>query len=232
MQSNGGFMATREARRHAIRTVLSGPAGGVVGAMETARLAGFPRILGFDMGGTSTDVSLVDGHARETMEASIDGFPVRVPMLDIHTVGAGGGSIARVDEGRLLRGGPRPRSPRFRPGGIRRLRWLACLRDRPRARHSYRSGSRVRRSAIGTGHAAGRSGSRSCRGRFESSGYRARVSAAGTDSAQGAARSGINPVRRHSLYGPELRTDRALACGKSRQAFPPGTPAHLRLSEP
>ena len=106
MQSNGGYMATREARRHAIRTVLSGPAGGVVGAMETARLSGFPRILGFDMGGTSTDVSLCDGEPRETMEASIDGFPVRVPMLDIHTVGAGGGSIARIDEGGLLRVGP------------------------------------------------------------------------------------------------------------------------------
>ena len=106
MQSNGGFMSTREARRHAIRTVLSGPAGGVVGALETARLSGFPRILGFDMGGTSTDVSLCDGQPRETMEASIDGFPVRVPMLDIHTVGAGGGSIARVDEGGLLRVGP------------------------------------------------------------------------------------------------------------------------------
>ena len=106
MQSNGGFMSTKEARRHAIRTVLSGPAGGVVGALETARLSGFPRILGFDMGGTSTDVSLCDGQPRETMEASIDGFPVRVPMLDIHTVGAGGGSIARVDEGGLLRVGP------------------------------------------------------------------------------------------------------------------------------
>ncbi|HEV8038816.1 MAG TPA: hydantoinase/oxoprolinase family protein [Bryobacteraceae bacterium] len=106
MQSNGGFMTTKEARRHAIRTVLSGPAGGVVGALETARLSGFTRILGFDMGGTSTDVSLCDGHPRETMEASIDGFPVRVPMLDIHTVGAGGGSIARIDEGGLLRVGP------------------------------------------------------------------------------------------------------------------------------
>src|SRR5580658_2301031 len=106
MQSNGGSMTTREARRHAIRTVLSGPAGGVVGALETARLSGFKRILGFDMGGTSTDVSLCDGHPRETMEASIDGFPVRVPMLDIHTVGAGGGSIARIDEGGLLRVGP------------------------------------------------------------------------------------------------------------------------------
>ena len=106
MQSNGGFMSTREARRHAIRTVLSGPAGGVIGALEAGRLAGFTHILGFDMGGTSTDVSLCDGLPRETMEASIDNFPVRVPMLDIHTVGAGGGSIARVDEGGLLRVGP------------------------------------------------------------------------------------------------------------------------------
>jgi N-methylhydantoinase A/oxoprolinase/acetone carboxylase beta subunit len=106
MQSNGGFLTAKEARRHAIRTVLSGPAGGVVGAIETARLSGFKRILGFDMGGTSTDVSLSDGQPRQTMEAAIDGFPVRVPMLDIHTVGAGGGSIARIDEGGLLRVGP------------------------------------------------------------------------------------------------------------------------------
>jgi len=106
MQSNGGFMSTKEARRHSVRTVLSGPAGGVVGALEVAKLSGFSRILGFDMGGTSTDVSLCDGRPRETLEASIDGFPVRVPMLDIHTVGAGGGSIARVDEGGLLRVGP------------------------------------------------------------------------------------------------------------------------------
>jgi N-methylhydantoinase A/oxoprolinase/acetone carboxylase beta subunit len=106
MQSNGGFMSTREARKHAVRTVLSGPAGGVVGALEMAKQSGFSRILGFDMGGTSTDVSLCEGQPRETLEASIDGFPVRVPMLDIHTVGAGGGSIARVDEGGLLRVGP------------------------------------------------------------------------------------------------------------------------------
>jgi N-methylhydantoinase A/oxoprolinase/acetone carboxylase beta subunit len=106
LQSNGGFMTAAEARRHPVRTILSGPAGGVSGAIEMARLSGFERILGFDMGGTSTDVSLSDGRARETTEASIDGFPVRVPMLDIHTVGAGGGSIARVDEGGLLRVGP------------------------------------------------------------------------------------------------------------------------------
>jgi N-methylhydantoinase A/oxoprolinase/acetone carboxylase beta subunit len=106
MQSNGGVIRAREAREHAVRTLLSGPAGGVVGAIETARLSGFEKVLGFDMGGTSTDVSLSEGTARHTAEAHIDGIPVRVPMLDIQTVGAGGGSIARVDEGGLLRVGP------------------------------------------------------------------------------------------------------------------------------
>jgi N-methylhydantoinase A len=106
MQSNGGFLSARDACRHAVRTVLSGPAGGAVGALETARRGGFRRVLSFDMGGTSTDVSLADGAARETTETYVDGLPVRVPMLDIHTVGAGGGSIARVDAGGLLRVGP------------------------------------------------------------------------------------------------------------------------------
>ncbi len=106
MQSNGGFLSARDARKHAVRTVLSGPAGGLVGALETARASGFTRVLGFDMGGTSTDVSLVDGVTRHTTEASVNGYPIRVPMLDIHTVGAGGGSIARVDAGGLLRVGP------------------------------------------------------------------------------------------------------------------------------
>ncbi len=106
LQSNGGFITMAEARRHAVRTILSGPAGGVVGAAETAGWSGFKRALTFDMGGTSSDVSLWDGQLRLTTEASVSGFPVRVPMLDIHTVGAGGGSIARVDEGGLLRVGP------------------------------------------------------------------------------------------------------------------------------
>ena len=106
LQSNGGFITMAEARRHSVRTILSGPAGGVVGAAEAARWSGFRRALTFDMGGTSTDVSLWDGKLRLTTEASVDGLPVRVPMLDIHTVGAGGGSIARVDEGGLLRVGP------------------------------------------------------------------------------------------------------------------------------
>ncbi len=106
MQSSGGFLSASEARKHAVRTVLSGPAGGVVGALQTARQSGIRKILGFDMGGTSTDVSLADGTPRETTEAIVDGLPIRVPMLDIHTVGAGGGSIARLDSGGLLRVGP------------------------------------------------------------------------------------------------------------------------------
>lgn len=106
LQSNGGYLTAGEARRQAVRTVLSGPAGGLIAACDMAARAGFKKILGFDMGGTSTDVSLADGAPRETTEAKVDGFPVRVPMLDIHTVGAGGGSIARVDAGGLLRVGP------------------------------------------------------------------------------------------------------------------------------
>jgi N-methylhydantoinase A len=106
VQSNGGSMRLEEAVRHAVRTVLSGPAGGVAGATAVARESGYEKILGFDMGGTSTDVSLSDGAPRETMEATVDGLPVRLPMLEIHTVGAGGGSIARIDAGGLLRVGP------------------------------------------------------------------------------------------------------------------------------
>jgi N-methylhydantoinase A/oxoprolinase/acetone carboxylase beta subunit len=106
LQSNGGYITAKQARRHAVSTVLSGPAGGLIAATEMARWSGFSRILAFDMGGTSTDVSLADGVPRETTEARVDGMPVRVPMLDIHTVGAGGGSIARVDAGGLLRVGP------------------------------------------------------------------------------------------------------------------------------
>jgi N-methylhydantoinase A len=114
MQSNGGALAPDEAGRMAVRTLLSGPAGGVTGALETGRASGWSRVLGFDMGGTSTDVSLVDGAPRETTEAMVDGLPVKLPMLEIHTVGAGGGSIARIDSGGLLRVGPE--SAGARPG--------------------------------------------------------------------------------------------------------------------
>jgi N-methylhydantoinase A len=106
LQSNGGLLKAHEARRHAVRTVLSGPAGGAVAVASLAARCGHAKALGFDMGGTSTDVSLYDGAPKETVESVIDGIPIRVPMLDIHTVGAGGGSIARLDEGGLLHVGP------------------------------------------------------------------------------------------------------------------------------
>src|SRR5579863_8426817 len=107
MQSNGGLLTASEARKQAVRTILSGPAGGIVGAVEIARLCGFPKALTFDMGGTSTDVALAAREPRLTTEARIDNLPVRVPMLDIHTVGAGGGSIAAIDAGGSLRVGPK-----------------------------------------------------------------------------------------------------------------------------
>lgn len=106
MQSNGGSISAETAGKESVRTILSGPAGGIVGAFDTARKAGFDHVITFDMGGTSTDVALCDGGIRTTAEAVVAGFPVRVPMIDIHTVGAGGGSIARVDAGGALRVGP------------------------------------------------------------------------------------------------------------------------------
>jgi N-methylhydantoinase A len=106
MQSNGGSISARVAAQQPVRTVLSGPAGGVVGAFAIAHMAGFSQIITFDMGGTSTDVSLVDGAIRTTHEARIAELPIGIPVLDIHTVGAGGGSLARVDEGGALRVGP------------------------------------------------------------------------------------------------------------------------------
>ena len=107
MQSNGGSISATLARTQAVRTVLSGPAAGVVGAQTVAAAAGFDRIISFDMGGTSTDVSLVDRAIPTSTDSKIGDFPVRLPVIDIHTVGAGGGSIAHVDSGGALRVGPR-----------------------------------------------------------------------------------------------------------------------------
>jgi N-methylhydantoinase A len=106
MQSNGGITTLAAAAREPVRTVLSGPAGGVVGAAASARRSGFERIIAFDMGGTSTDVSLVDGAITTASHAEVAGLPIGVPMLDIHTVGAGGGSLARFDAAGVLRVGP------------------------------------------------------------------------------------------------------------------------------
>src|SRR5205085_3838635 len=94
MQSNGGVISADLAAREPVRTLLSGPAGGVVGAAQVAEAAGEPRILTFDMGGTSTDVCLVRGGPSLTSSSEIRHLPVRIPMIDIHTIGAGGGSLA------------------------------------------------------------------------------------------------------------------------------------------
>ncbi len=108
MQSSGGIIPAQLAADEPVRTVLSGPAGGVIGACKVGRWAGCERIIGFDMGGTSTDVFLADtsAGAQLTSESVVAGVPIGVPMLDIHTVGAGGGSIARFDTGGMLRIGP------------------------------------------------------------------------------------------------------------------------------
>jgi N-methylhydantoinase A len=109
MQSSGGIVPARLAAEESVRTVLSGPAGGVIGAWRLAQQSGFDRILGIDMGGTSADVFLADaaaGGPQLTSESRVAGVPLSIPMLDIHTVGAGGGSLARFDAGGLLHVGP------------------------------------------------------------------------------------------------------------------------------
>ena len=106
MQSSGGSITARMAAEQPVRTVLSGPAGGVVGAFHTGVAAGYPDLITLDMGGTSTDVSLCPGRIKETTSATLGGYPISVPMIEIHTVGAGGGSIARIDAGGALVVGP------------------------------------------------------------------------------------------------------------------------------
>ena len=106
MQSNGGAVRAQTAADLPVHTIVSGPAGGVVGAFHVASACGYENIITFDMGGTSTDVALCEGGIRVTHEAEIDGLPVGIPIIDIHTVGAGGGSIAHVDAGGALRVGP------------------------------------------------------------------------------------------------------------------------------
>jgi N-methylhydantoinase A len=106
MQSNGGSAGAKASGALAVRTLLSGPAGGVAGAFRVAADAGVDRIITLDMGGTSTDVCLCDGAIPFTAESSVGGLPMRIPTVDVHTVGAGGGSIARVDAGGALRVGP------------------------------------------------------------------------------------------------------------------------------
>ncbi|MCK6454059.1 MAG: hydantoinase/oxoprolinase family protein [Alphaproteobacteria bacterium] len=114
MQSNGGVMSLERARSHAVNTLLSGPAGGVVGAAAVAGYSNVRNVLGFDVGGTSTDIALVEnGEVRLGSDGGIGGYPVKVPQVGVHTIGAGGGSIARPVLGMLKVG---PRSAGANPG--------------------------------------------------------------------------------------------------------------------
>lgn len=106
MQSSGETVSAEQAARYAVRMLLSGPAGGLQGARYACGLSGASRLLSFDMGGTSTDVALIDGEPTLTSDGHIGTYPVAVPMVDMHTIGAGGGSIAHVDEGGMLLVGP------------------------------------------------------------------------------------------------------------------------------
>lgn len=107
MQSNGGLISSEVASSEAVRTILSGPAGGVVGAFHVAKKTKLSKFVTIDMGGTSADVSIIDGDLSFTSETELSGLPVRVPVIDIHTVGAGGGSIAECDLGGALIVGPK-----------------------------------------------------------------------------------------------------------------------------
>src|SRR5438270_388878 len=107
MLSSGGVASVDEAAAHPATILVSGPAGGVVGAGLVARRAGFDNAIAFDMGGTSTDVCLLPGgRAARVAEREVAGFPIRLPTVDLHTVGAGGGSLARRDAGGAIRVGP------------------------------------------------------------------------------------------------------------------------------
>ncbi|MCP4725646.1 MAG: hydantoinase/oxoprolinase family protein [bacterium] len=106
MKSNGGVITADTARKESVNTILSGPAGGVVGGYTIGKKAGFSNLITFDMGGTSTDVALCPGNIVTSAESKVAGFPIKVPIIDIHTVGAGGGSIASMDAGGALKVGP------------------------------------------------------------------------------------------------------------------------------
>ena len=150
MRSSGGVATIAEAAAHPAFALLSGPAAGVVGAAIAARSAGVENAISFDMGGTSTDVALISGgEAERSAQRDVAGFPIRLPSVDLHTVGAGGGSIAWVDEGGALRVGPE--SAGAEPGaGLLREGRHAADRDRrePPARPAARASSSAASSSI------------------------------------------------------------------------------------
>ncbi len=106
MHSGGGVISPTQAGDEPVRLILSGPAGGVVGGFKIAEMIGYKKVITYDMGGTSTDVALCNGTPRFTTETCIDGIPIKIPMVDVMSIGAGGGSIAYIDTGGALKVGP------------------------------------------------------------------------------------------------------------------------------
>ncbi len=129
MQSSGGTIAAEQAGKHAVHMVLSGPAGGLAAAKYIGQLCGQTRLLTFDMGGTSTDVAMIDGELALTNEGIIGSHPVAIPMMDMHTIGAGGGSIASIDAGGLLKVGPESAGADPGPACYGRGGWQATVTD-------------------------------------------------------------------------------------------------------
>ena len=135
MLSSGGVATVDEAAAHPATILVSGPAAGVVGAGLVARRAGFENAIAFDMGGTSTDVCLLPGgRAARVAERVVAGLPIRLPTVDLHTVGAGGGSLVRVDAGGAIRVGPESAGAHPGPCVLRRGRWADGHRREPPAR--------------------------------------------------------------------------------------------------
>ncbi len=157
MQSNGGIISAALAGAQAARTALSGPAGGVVGARFVAASAGpdgagYADLITFDMGGTSTDVALCAGRAPTTTEGNIAGLPLRLPLIDIHTVGAGGGSLAYLDAGGALQVGPQSAGAHPGPAGYHADydAWRAMWTTGEEGARGQGPGSREERSSPGT----------------------------------------------------------------------------------
>jgi len=130
IHSNGGLMSVDSVRANPVRTCVSGPAAGVVGAAEVGRVAGLPNLITFDVGGTSTDVSLIYGSEPAfTSARNVAGYPVKTPMLDIHVIGAGGGSIAMIDDAGSMKVGPQSAGAVPGPVAYRRGGTLPTITD-------------------------------------------------------------------------------------------------------
>jgi N-methylhydantoinase A len=150
IHSNGGLMSMRAVRAYPVRTCLSGPAAGVVGAAEIGRVGGFENLVTFDVGGTSTDVSLVyRGKPLFSSSRLVADYPVKTPMIDIHVIGAGGGSIAWMDDAGALESRAEKRGCRSRPGRVLARRRRADHHRRADQSAPPESGGAARRTAQG-----------------------------------------------------------------------------------